>query len=223
MTQTKDLTMTDHVELTREGRAASASPFEVPDWAPLSVLGALVSFGLLGGLGVIPIQLPGLTANPSRSDAAAAAEAPAKDAGKGPRVTLKPGQRGTKPPVQPPAPLAAPSAAEAGADGTISVAHLVVSHAESALGKAMKIQRTRDEARKRAGEALVRARKGEDFSKLVVEYSDEKNAATRFGKFTGFRRTDAIAPFGDTAFALKPGQISDVIETKLGFHVIRRD
>ena len=155
------------------------------------------------------------------AEASAPAEAPAKDTNKGPRVTLKPRERGAKAPDPPPASLAVPAAS--GAEATIAVAHLVVAFKESALGSALKLQRTKEEARKRIEEALARARKGEDFSKLVAEYSDEKDAATRLGKFKGFRRTDAIPPFGDTAFALKPGQVSEVIETKLGFHVIRRD
>jgi hypothetical protein len=219
MTQTKDFTMTDDADPKREVSGAVASRFELPDWAPPAVVGALVTFGLLGGLGIIPVTLPSGLRQSAGSPSPV--EEPAKDEGssKGPRVTLKERQAGNNAP----APAAAPSPAGSGAEATISVAHLVVAHNASLIGQAKSTQRTRDEARKRAEEALARARKGEDFGKLVAEYSDEANAATRLGKFKGFRRTDAIQPFGDTAYALKPGEISDVIETKLGFHVIRRD
>jgi hypothetical protein len=223
MAQSKDLVMSDALESTQKPTVARSSGFQLPDWAPLAVLGVLVTFGLLGGMGVLPITLKSELAKapPNAEPDAEPARRPSDVPGGGPRVQLKERHTGSKPPAAAAAPAAAP--ADAGVEATISVAHLVVAHHESTLGKAKNVTRTREEARKRAEEALARARKGEDFGKLVAEYSDEANAATRRGKFSGFRRTDAIAPFGDTAYALKPAEVSNVIETKLGFHVIRRD
>jgi parvulin-like peptidyl-prolyl isomerase len=99
---------------------------------------------------------------------------------------------------------------------------LVVSHKDSPLGKHHKIARTKEEAKRRAEAALARAKRGEDFAKLVAEFSDEPGAAERQGKFGRFRYKDAIKPFADAAFALKAGELSGVVETGFGYHVIRR-
>ena len=102
------------------------------------------------------------------------------------------------------------------------MSHIVVAHKDTALGKHLRLTRTREEAKQRAGEALARARKGEDFSKLVAEYSDEPGSAARKGSAGRFGRKHAIAGFSDAAFALKVGGISDVVESSLGYHVILR-
>jgi hypothetical protein len=105
---------------------------------------------------------------------------------------------------------------------TVRVRHLVVTHKDSLLGKHRGVTRTRDEAKQRASQALARARKGEDFVKLVNEYSDEPGAADRKGDLGHFGRRWAIQPFSDTAFALEKGELSSVVETTFGQHVILR-
>ena len=85
--------------------------------------------------------------------------------------------------------------------------------------------RTAADAMARAEEARKLALEGKDFSELVAKYTDEQSA----GKTSTGRLTDVVAgmmvpEFEKVAFALKtPGEISEVVKTRFGYHVIRLD
>ena len=84
------------------------------------------------------------------------------------------------------------------------------------------VVRTRDQAQKVALEALRRAKAGEDFARLVIEYSDEPNAGQRGGALGRFGHGQMVKAFDDAAFALHAGEISTLVETGFGFHIIQR-
>jgi len=66
-----------------------------------------------------------------------------------------------------------------------------------------------------------RALDGEDFGKLVMEYSEDRGLKETKGEYT-FSRTDRFAPeLKSAAFSLDPGKISDVVTTSLGMHVVK--
>jgi parvulin-like peptidyl-prolyl isomerase len=85
-----------------------------------------------------------------------------------------------------------------------------------------KITRTKEEAKKLATEVMAKAKKGQDFAELARKYSDEPGAKDRAGSLGKFTRQTMVKAFSDATFALKPGEISDVVETQFGFHVIKR-
>jgi NIMA-interacting peptidyl-prolyl cis-trans isomerase 1 len=103
----------------------------------------------------------------------------------------------------------------------IGARHILVMHAQS-KSKPPNVTRTRDEALKRAGEVLAKIAKGAVFEELVNEYSDEPGAPERHGDLGVFDRAQMVKPFADAAFALQVGQVSGIVETPFGFHVIKR-
>lgn len=66
-----------------------------------------------------------------------------------------------------------------------------------------------------------RAAKGEDFAKLARENSQDPGSAQGGGDLGYFTKDRMVEPFAKAAFALKPGQVSEVVETPFGFHVIK--
>lgn len=75
-------------------------------------------------------------------------------------------------------------------------------------------------AKKEAEEVLAKAKAGEDFAALAKEYSDDPGSKDTGGEYT-FGRGKMVKPFEDTAFALEPGQVSDLVETQFGYHIIK--
>jgi parvulin-like peptidyl-prolyl isomerase len=75
--------------------------------------------------------------------------------------------------------------------------------------------------KKLAEDLLKRARGGEDFTKLAKEYSDDPGVKQNNGEYT-FSREDPFVPeFKTAAFALKTNEVSDIIPTIFGYHIIK--
>lgn len=113
-----------------------------------------------------------------------------------------------------PAPVAAPD--------RVTASHILFSY-QGASRARPEITRSKAEAKALAEEVLGRLRRGAlTFDDAVARYSDEPRAAERKGALGSFAHGTMVKPFADAAFALKPDELSGVVETAFGFHIIWR-
>lgn len=114
----------------------------------------------------------------------------------------------------------------------VRVLHVLIPF-QGAERAAPTVTRTHDEAEVLAGEILGRARRGEDFQKLIKDYSSDKGGGDYFVVNHGFpthgpekRRGELVKAFSDLAFSLGVGEIGlapyHKLDSPLGFHVIKR-
>ena len=77
------------------------------------------------------------------------------------------------------------------------------------------------EKRKQIDGILKRVRSGEDFAKLATQYSEDPGSKDNGGELQPFARGQMVPEFEAAAFALNTNQISDVITTTYGYHIIK--
>ena len=78
-----------------------------------------------------------------------------------------------------------------------------------------------DAAKQKAVAALARVKKGEDFGALAKELSDDTGSKDSGGDLGFFPREGVVKEFADAAFTLKKGEVSDVVKSQFGFHIIK--
>ena len=100
---------------------------------------------------------------------------------------------------------------------TITVQHILIkTYSLDDAGKRVAYTDTeKQEAYRRATEALAAAREGEDFDALIRKYSEDDKATYSFGK------GEMEEAFETAAFNLGTGEISDIVETEFGYHIIK--
>ncbi|MGQ9603971.1 MAG: peptidylprolyl isomerase [bacterium] len=102
--------------------------------------------------------------------------------------------------------------------GTIRASHILISYKGAARSTAT---RSKQEARELIDILLARVRDGESFEEIARAYSDCPTSE-RGGDLGFFKKGKMVKPFEDAAFGLKVGEISDVVETDFGYHIIKR-
>ena len=100
---------------------------------------------------------------------------------------------------------------------TITVQHILIkTYALDGTGKKIVYtQRARESAYKEACEVLELAQEGEDFDELIRRYSEDDKSTYSFGK------GEMDAAFETAAFNLGKDEISDIVETEFGYHIIK--
>jgi peptidyl-prolyl cis-trans isomerase C len=96
----------------------------------------------------------------------------------------------------------------------VRASHILIK-VDSGAGESQKA-----EAHKKLEEIQEKAQKGEDFAALAREFSQGPSSA-RGGDLGYFRRGQMVKPFEEAAFALRPGEVSDIVETEFGYHLFK--
>jgi parvulin-like peptidyl-prolyl isomerase len=99
------------------------------------------------------------------------------------------------------------------------VAHIYMANRDRTTREEIS-EKERAEKKARLAEALVRAKAGVDFSKLVAEFSEHTLTKDRGGEQI-FVKGQMPPEFEAAALSMKPGQVSDIVETGLGWHIIK--
>lgn len=100
--------------------------------------------------------------------------------------------------------------------------HILVSYTGARNASGPAALRTKDDAKKLAEDLAKKAKvSGTDFAKLASEHTDEGAGKTKGGDLGSFGREDMVKEFSDAAFAMQPGQVSGVVESPFGFHIIK--
>ncbi len=100
-----------------------------------------------------------------------------------------------------------------GVKPTVDISHILIqvtpsqASAQAAYRKILEIQQ--------------RLKKGEDFAKLAQQYSEDPGSAKNGGDLGFVSRGTLVKEFEEAAFGLKEGEISDIVQTQFGFHIIQ--
>jgi hypothetical protein len=79
------------------------------------------------------------------------------------------------------------------------------------------------ESKAKAEKLLTQLRAGGDFNALAKEFSIDTSNKDQGGDLGWFGRGMMVKPFEEAAFALKPGELSGIVETQFGYHIIKLD
>jgi len=103
---------------------------------------------------------------------------------------------------------------------TVRAAHILLSTRDAVTGQEMS-EETKKEKKQRIHKILERARKGEEFAALAREYSEDPGSKNTGGEYTFARGQFRNPEFENAAFALKTNEISGVVTTAFGYHIIK--
>jgi peptidyl-prolyl cis-trans isomerase D len=77
------------------------------------------------------------------------------------------------------------------------------------------------EVKPKAEEVLKEAKAGKDFAELAKKYSQDEQSAKNGGDLDYFSRGKMVPEFDEAVFGMQPGQISDLVKTQFGYHIIK--
>jgi peptidyl-prolyl cis-trans isomerase C len=97
----------------------------------------------------------------------------------------------------------------------VRASHILIRTEENADAKA------KEAAKAKAADLLKQVKAGKDFAELAKQHSQDPGSAVQGGDLGFFQQGQMVGAFERAAFALKPGEVSDIVETPFGFHIIK--
>lgn len=97
----------------------------------------------------------------------------------------------------------------------VEISHILITTGQ------MPTEEARKEALAKAQEVAAKAQAGEDFAALAQQYSEDPGSQSRGGYLGYIKGGRLIYPFEKVAFAMQPGEISEPVETRFGYHIIK--
>jgi peptidyl-prolyl cis-trans isomerase C len=97
----------------------------------------------------------------------------------------------------------------------VRASHILIKFPENADASA------RTQARTKAQQILKDVKAGREFASLAKQHSQDPGSAVNGGDLGFFEQGQMVGPFNDAAFSLKPGAISDLVESEFGYHIIK--
>lgn len=95
----------------------------------------------------------------------------------------------------------------------VEAAHIVIKPKVS--------EEEKEKVRKKLNGFRDRILDGEDFGTLAYLYSEDEGSAAKNGELGYMRRGQLVPEFAEAAFTLEPGQVSPIVESEFGFHIIQ--
>lgn len=100
---------------------------------------------------------------------------------------------------------------------SIRAAHILIQDIKDSTGKVLDSTTSYNKIK----EISDKIKNGEDFSKLAMELSEDPGSKPKGGDLGFFDRRRMVQSFDSTAFSLKVGQVSDIVRTPFGWHIIK--
>ncbi|MEP6662438.1 MAG: peptidylprolyl isomerase, partial [Verrucomicrobiota bacterium] len=102
---------------------------------------------------------------------------------------------------------------------TVRAAHILISTVDKATQQPLPAAKKK-EKEQLAKSVRERAKKGEDFGKLAKEFSEDPGSKDKGGEYV-FARGEMVPEFETAAFSMQTNQVSDLVETRYGYHIIK--
>jgi parvulin-like peptidyl-prolyl isomerase len=99
-------------------------------------------------------------------------------------------------------------------DRTATVRHILLLTQDKSEQEKQKI-------RKKMEGILAEARSGKDFAELAKKYSEDRGSKDKGGIYEDFEKGAMVKPFEDAAFSVPIGEISNIVETQYGYHILK--
>lgn len=101
----------------------------------------------------------------------------------------------------------------------VKASHILISTTDES-GKELS-KKELEKAKQKAEEILAKIKDGEDFAKLAKEYSEDPGSAANGGDLGYFGKGQMVQEFEDAAFSLNKDEVSDIVESQFGYHIIK--